>query len=328
MQVRWGSTLSRTFGVANGVKQGGILSPILFNLYMDLLLERLKSTGVGCHVEGIFVGALAYADDLTILSPSLQSLQSMLNVCQDFGEAFSVSFNPNKTQCIQFCRGKEPGSYNISLDGKLLQWVKHVKHLGHIVSYDLSEANETNSKVGGFIYQVNFLRAHFKGVDVNVIIRLFRTYCTAFYGSQAWDFSQQYVHNVYSKFNRGVRLLLRLPFKTHRNILPILLNCHMPELLLVKRFHQMHCKMNVSTNSVIRDIASIMLRDQRSILAKNLCLYNRLMTEYTPPSDELLAKCLAIKEIIDVLNVSCSNSEILCFNTDELCLMLNDLCTR
>ena len=48
MRVRWGSTLSNGFNVSNGVRQGGILSPYLFSLYLDGLLEELADSGVGC----------------------------------------------------------------------------------------------------------------------------------------------------------------------------------------------------------------------------------------------------------------------------------------
>ena len=48
MCVRWGSTMSSTFTVSNGVRQGGILSPYLFNLYMDGLSESLNKSAIGC----------------------------------------------------------------------------------------------------------------------------------------------------------------------------------------------------------------------------------------------------------------------------------------
>ena len=47
MFVRWGATTSTQFTVANGVKQGGIISPILFNVYMDDLSIALNSSGIG-----------------------------------------------------------------------------------------------------------------------------------------------------------------------------------------------------------------------------------------------------------------------------------------
>ena len=53
---------------SNGVKQGGVLSPILFDMYIDELLSRLKQSGYGCMVSQLLVscGALRYADDASI----------------------------------------------------------------------------------------------------------------------------------------------------------------------------------------------------------------------------------------------------------------------
>ena len=50
--VRWGNTLSSPFSVSNGVRQGGILSPILFNVYVDDLSLILNNSNVGCLVNG------------------------------------------------------------------------------------------------------------------------------------------------------------------------------------------------------------------------------------------------------------------------------------
>ena len=58
--VRWGSTLSPKFNVSNGVRQGGILSPLFFNLYMDRLSVTLSKTRVGCALGKIMVNHLAY----------------------------------------------------------------------------------------------------------------------------------------------------------------------------------------------------------------------------------------------------------------------------
>ena len=64
-RVKWSDTTSPQFTVMNGVKQGGVLSPILFAIYTEGLLKRLEDTGVGCHMGCRFTGALAYADDIT-----------------------------------------------------------------------------------------------------------------------------------------------------------------------------------------------------------------------------------------------------------------------
>ena len=58
----------------NGVKQGAVLSPILFCVYIDDLLLLLAKAGVGCYIGFHFVGALAYADDIVLVAPSASAL--------------------------------------------------------------------------------------------------------------------------------------------------------------------------------------------------------------------------------------------------------------
>ena len=54
MHVRWGSTFTSSFHVSNGLKQGGILSPMLFNVYMDPLSIQLNRSGIGqARVQGV-----------------------------------------------------------------------------------------------------------------------------------------------------------------------------------------------------------------------------------------------------------------------------------
>ena len=51
---------SQYFRVKNGVKQGGVISPILFNVYIDRLLFCLQRSGLGCHISNTYMGALSY----------------------------------------------------------------------------------------------------------------------------------------------------------------------------------------------------------------------------------------------------------------------------
>ena len=70
MYVRWNNVISSGFGVSNGVRQGGILSPYLFCVYMDDLSIKLNDIKVGCTIGTTLINHLMYADDL-VLSPNM-----------------------------------------------------------------------------------------------------------------------------------------------------------------------------------------------------------------------------------------------------------------
>jgi hypothetical protein len=64
VRVLWNAIFSCEFPVKNGVKQGGIISPILFCIYFDDVLCRLQRAGLGCFIGHLFVGALAYTQTI------------------------------------------------------------------------------------------------------------------------------------------------------------------------------------------------------------------------------------------------------------------------
>jgi len=72
------------------VLQGGILSPFVFNIYVDELLHKLSKSRYGCHVGNTFFGCIMYADDLILLSPSLCRLQYMIDICSDYATDHSL----------------------------------------------------------------------------------------------------------------------------------------------------------------------------------------------------------------------------------------------
>ena len=84
MEVRWGNTLSSSFQVGNGVKQGGILSPVLLNIYMDKLSMTLNNTAIGGQIGGQLLNHLCYAHDMCLISISSAGMQELLNVCHSY----------------------------------------------------------------------------------------------------------------------------------------------------------------------------------------------------------------------------------------------------
>ena len=103
MHIRWGNIFSTSFCVSNDVKQGGIISPLLFNVYMDDLSFVLNRSNIGGRFEGEIVSHLSYADDLCLICLSSAGMQKLLNVCKNMQlSIYSLSYNANKSYSLCF----------------------------------------------------------------------------------------------------------------------------------------------------------------------------------------------------------------------------------
>ena len=102
--VRWGNHLSTAFTTSNGVCQGGILSPVLFNVYMDDPSSILNTAKVGCTTNEVIINHLTYADDLVLIAPSILAMQTLLNSCNSFAHALDVIYSTKN--CVHVCKAK------------------------------------------------------------------------------------------------------------------------------------------------------------------------------------------------------------------------------
>ena len=135
LQVKWNDRLSDKFDVSNGVRQGGILSPLLFSIYVDDLLIKLKNTGIGCHMGHHFVGALGYADDLILLSPTVYGMKIMIKICEEYANDHCILFNGNKSKYLIFGKYKTKYKYNpiIEVNNEIVPRCNTAVHLGHLL---------------------------------------------------------------------------------------------------------------------------------------------------------------------------------------------------
>ena len=211
VRTSWGACSSAQFKVSNGIRQGSIISPILFSVYVDPLIEELRKCGAGCWMGHAYYGAMIYADDITLLSPSVAGLRQMISVCEKFCERRGIMFNALKSVCMRFSPAKNRVEPVVELGGVPMKWAKSVKHLGNIVSSNLSEANEIEYKRGDLFGRVNSLLGNFSGMSRRVRARIFNAQCCHLYGSQCWRLDDRSIERMSTAINRSIRRVLNLP---------------------------------------------------------------------------------------------------------------------
>ena len=91
--IKWGPLRSEMFSISNGTRQGSVLSPALFAIYLDDLLVELRSYGLGCYMAGLWVGAVGFADDLLLMAPSRSAMAKMLSICERYAAEMNLDFS-------------------------------------------------------------------------------------------------------------------------------------------------------------------------------------------------------------------------------------------
>ena len=174
--VRWHGVLGSEFKVNCGVRQGGILSPFLFNLYVDEMILSLKSSGNGCFVGKLFFGCIMYADDLILLSPSVIGLQSMFHVCCAFANSHNLIFNAKKTVCIVVGKPRF-NVFELCLNQHVIHWSKQFKYLG--VNFIAGAELEVDIAPvrRNFYIACNSVIARSHGVVEPVRVQLIKSFC-------------------------------------------------------------------------------------------------------------------------------------------------------
>jgi hypothetical protein len=192
LRIAWGGFLTDYFSAVNGVEQGAVLSPVLFCVYLDNLLIALSKAGVGCFIGPTFVGALAYADDIVLIAPTATAMRKLLALCDSYARDYCISFNAHKTKCMIVTPNKRRSfssrldSCGFRIDNKPIEFVSSFSHLGHLITSSLSDDEDIVKRRGEFIGQVNNVICYFRKLSSSVRYKLFRSYCTSFYGCELW----------------------------------------------------------------------------------------------------------------------------------------------
>ena len=191
------------FSCASGVKQGCNLSPTLFSVFANDLVQEINDLDLGIEIGDSKVSLLMYADDIVLVASSEEHLQSMLNTLHDWCKRCRVLINTTKSKCMHLRKGRTPQTvFDFKVGDNSLELVEQYKYLGVVLQ---EKGNfrcnaETLSKgasraLGSLINKIH----HLKDVGFRTYEKLYYSCVVPIldYSSTVWGYSHfQCIDNV------------------------------------------------------------------------------------------------------------------------------------
>ena len=202
-RVCWNNESGEVKFIDKGVRQGGILSPFLFKLYIDNMISHISSQEVGCRLGFLRMNIIAYADDLVILADSAKNLSYLYQTLKLKVSDLGLLLNENKSVCMVFKSNKCVNVREIDLGGDILQVMEDHKYLGYHISNTLSDVNDVKIRLNSFYSKFNSVIRNFSNVSVETLNFLFNSFCLPDYGLSLWNMKELKSKQIFKSFNIG-----------------------------------------------------------------------------------------------------------------------------
>ena len=126
--------MSNSWNITRGIRQGGVTSALLFNIYIDEILSKMKDLNLGCMMGISKVNVQAYVDDLVLLSPTSSGLKKLIDYLSDLLDIHELKINTDKTKVVIFSKKIVRKQFEFKPNDKILEVVDHIKYLGCILN--------------------------------------------------------------------------------------------------------------------------------------------------------------------------------------------------
>ena len=177
-KVRWEGELSEIFSISKGMRQGSILSPRLFSIFINDLLLQLQSNENGVRLYNFKLNAIAYADDINLFSTTATGLQKLIDTCNSYAKKWRIKFNPAKTKCIQIGKStlKTPPTW--TLDGETVKLSDETTILGVNFMNDMRAESHIKNRIRACnqsVFKFTTSGALYPGLNCKVKTHLWNT---------------------------------------------------------------------------------------------------------------------------------------------------------
>ena len=147
---------------------------LLFSLYINDLINILRQNNIGCRYGPHYMGVYGYADDISLLCPTVSGMKEVLKTCETFAKQHDILFNASKSQLLWFGKGKKPKHISLKMEnGQVIPYVDSCKHLGNEISMNRMDVF-INNATNDLHCRLNSLLADFSHCDSVTLSSLFK----------------------------------------------------------------------------------------------------------------------------------------------------------
>ena len=211
--------------ITRGVKQGGVLSPQLFNFFINELFEKIQNLGIGCKIENVKIPIMGFCDDTVLMATLISQLKILIEECEKYSKKWLLKYNVKKSVIIN-CSGNitKDEDINIKMNEVRIPVVAACKYLGLIIN----NSNDDNIHIiqkFGKVQQRYFSLSSFgikpPGIKPACKSFLFNTFCKPIgtYGMGVMKLKSNTLQQMNIIQNNIMRYSLGLPYRTHITML-------------------------------------------------------------------------------------------------------------
>ena len=217
--VRIGEDSSEWINIEKGVRQGCVLSPDLFSLYTQIVMDELAEYE-GVKIGGRNINNIRYADDMVMIADSQEKLQTLMDKLILECSRVGLRINKGKTEVMGITKRRDRLPVTINVEGSALKQVETFRYLGSLVCEDARCDAEIKTRIG--IAKANFgsMRKVLTNMNISIHLRLRLLRCYVWsgllYGCESWNISSEMQKRLEATEMWFIRRMLRVPWTARR----------------------------------------------------------------------------------------------------------------